>query len=236
MRKDREIDFTDLSRGQAFLKLLDSFNLGIIKVVQEDYLWNDKFKNSVTFPAEFKSTEYRVYLGAIDDPKELMENYGYKSLDDAKKEKDKDHKKRFEKEYKNAINRIPKESAHQRLEFSVFFRKELSSEYLRSKECFEECGEQAFGYFGLLMESIPVVYKKPLGLDSFEALTSETDSFKDLLKATNVEITTDTIELAKNLAYRLYKDTKFFSELEEELGKGTHEQFIEFFEWMVNNI
>jgi hypothetical protein len=230
-----DIDFTDLSEGQAFLKLLDSFNLGIIKVVREDYLKSDKSISSSTFPIEYKCIEYRVYLGKIDDPKELMESYGYDSLEDLKNEKNIKDKKDFKKEYKNIIDRIPKES-NQKLQFSVFFNKVLSQKYLKSEFCDEECCEQAFYYFRLLMGSFPDIYKNPLNIDTYDALTCEIDNFKNLLKNSDVEITTDTLELAKNLAYRLYKDTKFFYELEEELGEKNYKIFIEFFEWIVENI
>ena len=184
------------------------------------------------FPGEVGAQEVRVSLGEIRDKEWLKDWHGSDNLETYISNNGK-YIDKFKKDLDRVENEIPFDVDNQ-LEFSIFVKMDDQSLNINNSEHISLAYETAFMYMNFLMSTLPQTYNN--SLDYLSAYSEYIDEFKEVLEQTGVSINNDNIELIEPLAYRLYKDSKFFYELKEHLGKGTYKSFIEDFEYCINNL
>lgn len=232
-------------------KLFRKYELDIHQFQEQSFL-----THMGLFPCEFDSNETRVTLGKIltlDWLKDLynehdsLESYDEEYKSDLAKVKEKIKNKEYRRKVdeKAAVANIKKQredflsdlgkvgqtdETDQSLTFSIFCKNYDKHFSLKSESDLEYVYETAYNYMSFLVSTCPKVYKEIVE----DIFSEDVETFKDVLEQTGVTINNDNIEYIKDVSYRLYKDSKFFMELEDFLGKGTYEQFIRDFEYIIN--
>lgn len=213
-------------------KLFKKYKLKIKEFSYRGYISDDQ-----KFPGEVGSLEVRISLGEIRDKEWLKDWYGYDSLKTYNSNldnysQDKNSLEDFKEDLKKVENEIPF-IVDEQLEFSIFKRIENTNLNIKNDIIISLAYESAFYYMNFLVGTMPQTYNK--SLEYLSSYTEYIDEFKEVLEQSGVSINNTNIELIQSLSYRLYKDSKFFYELKEHLGKGTYESFIEDFEYIINN-
>lgn len=225
------------AEGLITRKLFRKYGLDVLNFNARNYLVPDNL-----FPNERDHFEVRVVLGRLCDMDWFKSQYDcttakqyiemYKSEPDVDFIKDLDRAKK-KKHVMDTDGRS--------LEFSVFTKKFDGEDddtgmmlSISSKDDILYAFEQAYCYMKFLMDTMPKIYKKALSTEYMSAFLDETNEFKAVLEQTGVKITNSNIEYIPDLSYRLYRDSKFFYELSEQLG-DKYDEFIEEFEFICNN-
>jgi len=190
---------------------------------------------SMMFPFEQGLNEIRLTLGRVYTIENLIDEYNSDNLEEVKNDwptmtdkniKDFNDNKEIALKEKTIIS-------NEKATFSVFVEEEGSDIFKISKdpeleeEYFNYCMGKAYNYYS----NILMTFNDLNCFDKYHtAFTDEIDDFKTLLINEQVEINNDNLEIANMLSNRLYKDGKFFYELEELIGRCkdgyTYNEFI----------
>lgn len=84
---------------------------------------------------------------------------------------------------------------------------------------------EASNYLKMLDDTIKEVYTMNIG-EYYDALTNYRSNFKKFINFNNIKINNDNFDIVVDLSHRLYRDGKFFFNLQGELGERTYEKFI----------
>lgn len=184
--------------GAKMIEVFNDYGFFVMGVGPGDFLNSYK----ITLDPEKNLREYRVKLGLNDTWENFLESNGYtqEEFDDL----DIKEQQQLENEF-NEQGDI----ADGNLEFSVFLPNGVKDE----KSAFAD----AFEYLKLVQNSIPEMYINPT-LDEPRdggVLSEFPDEFKKFINNKGIKITNDNVEEVNTINYRLYKDSKFFSNLKE---------------------
>lgn len=189
----------NLKLGLEVQNLFDEYGLHV-DVGPGDWLK----RQGIVLKSEEKFKEYRVHLSKILPWEDFLESEGISEEEfDELSEKEKE---KLQDEYHSS--KIDHDS---NMEFSVFLP-------LGTKNLIEAALADASVYLKMLSKCLPEIFKCNTIDDS---LRDETDGFKCFLNSKELKITNDNIEDVPMINYRIYKDSKFFVELEENLENDT---------------
>lgn len=215
------------SLGQELKSLFEEYGIGIETITEEDYspcpkVWHEE-----------DTQEFRVKLSKFITEEMVLSNwFGENSVKDTidyiKSGGNEEEIKKQLEDFKNDLKKVgtlEKTDFHNKTVFSIFATKTKKSNipiwkggnpYENGKFTPEfelYAWQQAFIYAQNLKNSLNLL--KDFGIDRDDALFNKTKEFKKFLKIHNVPVTINTIEMLIDYSYRLYKDSKFFYELDE---------------------
>lgn len=242
--------------GEIIRKLFRKYGLDIHEIYELTFL-----SPTNLLPNEIGCKEIRVSLGKIITKDYLMDYYEHDNLESYDKEyhnlRMSDHKKRSEsikdlKDRKKWLKSAVLSSENVRNDFikkisllgktyeseyiwtfSIFLRDENRHLSLQKESDVLEIYESVYWYLSFLNICCEDVYKCTNKCE--DIFKYDIDNFKSILEELDLHITNKNLERIQQISYRLYKDSKFFYELKEHLGKGTYEQFIRDFEYILSN-
>ena len=218
----------DMNLGQDIVDLFAEYGLAIQEVNEGSYV-HKKFPDREPFN-ETSNKEYRVTLCRIKTVEWFENNWGENSLEDALGDEDRPE---YIEEITQDWNDIGKGTydSSERLEFSIFMlQDEWRKLHDKGKKLFDQfVWLKAAAYMKMLSLSVPSVYTNP-PLDGRRGLLSDKpEEFIKFLDNYNIQIINKTLQDVSGYEYRLYQDSKFFSELELELDTGTYNELIKDF-------
>jgi len=189
--------------GKKVEELLKEYGLCVSDVGPGDWLK----QQDIVLKSEKIFKEYRVHLGIIIPWEDFLDSSlvdGIKSFDNLTKKE----KKELEDEYESS-----KMNDDTRLEFSVFLPAGIQNYNLTFAAL-----SDASNYLLMLNNCIPQIFDGNMIED---CLKDEPKNFKCFLNSKDLKITNDNIEDVNSINYRIYKDSKFFLELEDVLKNNT---------------
>lgn len=211
-------------------KLWLEYGIVILNITKANFLQGSD-ENGLQLPDrnpfnETSNTEYRITLGRVYSLEAFEDMWSYKTVEEAVEEYGEENRADIEEDW-NKINNHAEMSHDNDLIFSVFLpsRIDLEKKY---DYCVRAAWLIAGAYIKLLSLSIPEVYKNP-PMDRNTALLDHTDNFTKFLNTHNIQINNQNLFKVINYSYRLYKDSKFFYELQEELGERKYNELIKRF-------
>jgi len=218
MKKFNDIITEQFKYSEGFLNALKEVGIGIYEI--QDYAWMKQQK--LLLDDEKKLKEFRVKLGKYYSKEKFQDDWG--DFLDENDDENNSYKDDIIED-KNKIGTI--EETDNNVEFSVFlpdtkFRDKNDEKY----DLFvAACMTAASAYFKTLKLSLTDVYKLP-PINRNNALW-EPELLGKFLNYHMTLVDNQNLKKATNGIYRLYKDSKFFYELEELLNKTDYE-------WLMN--
>jgi len=208
LNKDKDKHLTgkkDLSQelGSKVIELLAEYRL-FPSVTSSDWLKQHR----LVLESEKNFKEFRVELGEKQSFEEWCdwEGIDYDGMGEEEQLK-------VEKDYDD----IEPEERHGGLEFSIFLPFGVKD--------LESAMSDASKYLYALSNSLPEVYNDDV--DSNGVLSNNPEGFKKFLSVKELKITNKNVEDVSMIEYRLYKDNKFFYNLEDAMGKHEMLELIE---------
>lgn len=202
---------TDNDIASKIKNILTSYSLAFIRIENISYMSVSPFYGRDPFN-ENDLKQYRVVFGRIKTEEWFEDEWQY-DYEKAKEEYP-DNIKDIEKDWKSVQNSETYEPNNNKLEFSVFFPSSMNIN--GKKELVEKAVLLKAIMYLQALKNFPEVYNDIIDRD--QAIFHSMDEFKTFLKYIGANITLNILERVAEYAYRLYKDSKFFYELKEELG------------------
>ena len=198
----------DIKLGQTVKDLLTNNNIGL-SIDNKNFLTPYHL-----LPNEKNYKEYRITLTKIRTELEVLDNYGYKSIDEITDEKEK----------KEILSEIDKEiNFEENVTFSAFLSTSINSNNLEFAAL-----DWASKYLKIIYTSFPNIIKSDIAIE--DSLINNVENFKKFVSLHNIKINNDNLEILPDINYRIYKDSKFFYNLGYEIGKNKAEQL--FIDWL----
>lgn len=212
------------SYSRAYREIFQSYGLDILKIEKEEYLSGRHFQCRLPFENE---TEYRVTLGHIFSMEDVEDWHNCTTVEEHLKKYPTSPTDDLEKDLKR-IGEIEK-IQDERLEFSFFLPKGAKVDKKDNKELFHLAAwGSAAVYMTILKNSIDNTYDGHIH-DADEIYHEERlGVFLELIGA---KISNRNVNDLTGYAYRLYKDSKFFYELQthisDKYGKTSYDNLIQ---------
>lgn len=198
-RKYTGIKDLDSSVGEKVLEMLKTHGLSI-ECAKGDYL----NKQDLLLKDEDKFVEYRVRLVRIIPWDDFLENEGYYTEKEFEELSDDEQLKLVDEYEENSTD----DSGD--MEFSVFLPVDTPNHELKYLAL-----SDATNYLNVLNTSIPAVTKGGLNYNIFGEYPEETTKF---INDKNIRINNKNLPIVNKISYRLYRDSKFFGNVEYEFN------------------
>jgi len=200
----------DLQLGSKVIDLLAEYGLGIVSILPGKWIHDQK----LLLPDETDFQEYRVTLGTKQDWDDFIEEYNeeidstYDDLSDEEQEK-------VDEIYDN----LPyvSDTYTSDIEFSVFLPSNI-------QQIDESAMSDASSYLKLLNNSN--LKDVIAGHCEYQVFYYDTKGVINFINNKNIVITNKNLELVNTISYRLYKDSKVFSVIEDTIGENKTKRLI----------
>jgi len=199
---------TNMPMVKDIRSVLADNNLGVLSVNQGDYTK----KNGIILPNEV-GTEYRLELGKLLTKEEVEDSYFYTD-EEGNGKIDTDHEDYIEdSKLIGTVVEIP--YALEYSFFSDYYPMEVLSNFPTT---IEDVGLlSGTMYLKNLVHCYPDVTEGRL---DYTTAIRDIEEVKCLLNQFRIKIDNNNIEIIQNIILRLYKDSKFFAELDRHLGSN----------------
>lgn len=205
MKKFNDIVTEQFKFSDGFLNAFKEVGVGIYEIKEYDWMKDQKLLLDDEKPLK----EFRIKLGKYYTEEKFQDEWD--GIDDER------YKEDIESD-KNRIGQI--EDVDEQTEFSVFLPKEIRFRD-KNDEKYDlfvaACLTAASAYFKTLYLSLRDVYETP-GVERSYALW-EPEELGKFLNYHMTLVDNQNLNKVKDAIYRIYKDSKFFWELEELIGK-----------------
>ena len=196
--------------GSEVIDLLAEYELGIVSVFPGKWLHGQE----LILPDETNFKEYRVKLGKKQSWNDFLENYNDEN--DTETEYD-DLSEDEQEKILDIYNELPYEVNDDEIEFSVFLPNNI-------KNIESAAMSDASTYLKLLKNSnLDAILNGHCEYQIFFDYTKEVSNFINNKK---IVITNKNLEDIKTVSYRLYKDSKVFTSIEDNIGESETKQLI----------
>lgn len=197
---------TNMPMVKDIRSVLVDNNLGVLSVNQGDYTK----KNEIILPNEV-GTEYRLQLGKLLTKEDVEDDYAYTDEEGNQKVDTDDEEFIEDSKLIGTVVEIP--YALEYSFFSDYYPIEILSNFPTT---IEDVGLLSGAmYLKNLVHCYPDV---TAGRLDYTTAIRDMEEVKCLLNQFRIKINNNNIEIIRNIVYRLYKDSKFFTELDRHLG------------------
>lgn len=192
----------DENLGKKVELLLEKYDLVAKIGGKSTYRKNYINTQDLCFPDETNLNEHRICLYSMISFEDWCDNNGY-DIDDMSEDEIDDLEEKYSKE-------LPVDDYEDNYEFSVFLPENVNDVVYAG--LFD-----ASMYLKFLNNSVTDAIK---GMLEYHTVYNEqSDELKDALDIKNISITNKNIEILPRISYRFYKDSKFFYDIYNGLGK-----------------
>jgi hypothetical protein len=199
----------DLQIGAKVIDLLLKYGLGIVDVGPAKWMYDQ----GLLLPDEENLQEYRVQLGTKQDWDEFLEDYEQEN-DITYDDLSEDEQEIIDDIYYELPFEVDR---HDEIEFSVFLPN-------GTQDLKKAAMSDASNYLKLLKNSeLDSILK---GHCEYQIFFDYPIEVKNFINGKKIKVTNKNLEIVKTVSYRLYKDSKVFTVIEDNIGENETKQLI----------